>query len=161
MKTYAPKTLHGSMLRELLAELAVTPAQAAKFLRVSERTVWRWLSDQSAPFAILAALWHETPTGRRITACDVGNEARILYGLANANSDARQAAEKQLARILAISDTGAMNEPLFSGPNGQFSGQKYRIDPLFIGRETGNQQAGQESGRDDRNHVFNDQFRGR
>ena len=116
MKTYAPKTLHGAMLRDLINDLPATPAQVAKFLRVSERTVWRWLSDQNAPYAVLAALWHETPVGRYASACDVGNEVRILHGLANANKDALQATEKQLARVLAIADTGATNDPLFTIP---------------------------------------------
>ena len=41
LKTYAPKSLHGEMLRELIDELHATPAEVAKFLRVTERSVWR------------------------------------------------------------------------------------------------------------------------
>lgn len=102
MKTYAPKGLHGAVLRDLLVELAITPAQAAKFLQVTERSVFRWLADDSAPFAVLAALWHETPTGRHVTAVDVGNELAIHVGLARANAQALGGgASDELAHRLA------------------------------------------------------------
>lgn len=116
MKTYAPKGLRGSDLRALMDEMQATPAQVAKFLRVGERTVWRWLSDNSAPFAALAALWHETPTGRHTTALDVGNELAIVRGLAQSFEGLCNTTTAQLARVLAISDTGAANDPLMTGP---------------------------------------------
>ena len=61
MKTYAPKGLHGAQLRAILEELQATPAQVSKFLQVTERSVWRWLSDGSAPFPVLAALPDDGP----------------------------------------------------------------------------------------------------
>lgn len=116
MKTYTPKGLHGGDLRGLLDDLHVSPLQVAKFLRVTERSVWRWLADGSAPFAVLAALWHETPRGREATACDVGNELVIQRGLARSGLAALDVETRRLARLLAISDTGAANDPLMSGP---------------------------------------------
>lgn len=112
MKTYAPKGLTGADLRALLADLHATPAQVAKFLRVTERSVWRWLSDESAPYAVLAALWHETPQGRYATALDVGNELSIVRGLAAAHGAQAERESARLARLLQISDTGAANDPL-------------------------------------------------
>lgn len=116
MKTYAPKSLRGSDLRAMLADLCATPAEIAKFLQVTERSVFRWLADESAPFAVLAALWHETPAGRHSTALDVGNELAIYYGLARSLEDKANHGERNLARVLAISDTGAANDPLLNGP---------------------------------------------
>jgi hypothetical protein len=116
MKTYAPKGLAGDDLRPILDELHASPAQVAKFLRVTERSVWRWLSDGSAPYAALAALWHETPTGRHASAVDVGNELVVVRGLAHANGDALARESQRLARLVAISDTGAGNDPFFAGP---------------------------------------------
>ena len=118
MKTYAPKGLHGAQLRAILEELQATPAQVSKFLQVTERSVWRWLSDGSAPFPVLAALWHETPAGRHQTALDVGNELQVHRGLAAANGQALAKETQRLARLVAISDTGAANDPLISGPFG-------------------------------------------
>lgn len=117
MKTYAPRGLHGAMLRELLAQLGATPAQVAKHLHVTERSVWRWLADDSAPYAALAALWFETDQGRRTVALDVGNELVIQRGLADAQGRRAESADARLARLVAISDTGAMNDPFYDGPH--------------------------------------------
>ena len=116
MKTYAPKSLHGAMLRDLLAQHHATPAQAAKYLRVTERSIWRWLSDDSAPYAVLACLWLESPEGREVAALDVGNELVIVRGTARLAKDAQGVQAAQLARVLAISDTGAANDAVLLGP---------------------------------------------
>lgn len=116
MKTYAPKGLHGAQLRGLLADLGCTPLQAAKFLQVTERTVWRWLKEENAPFAVLAALWHETPRGREAGALDVGNALVIERGLARSLNDLCMTKTAQLTRLLSISDTGAANDALLVGP---------------------------------------------
>jgi hypothetical protein len=115
LKTYAPR-LTGADLRTLIDDLHATPAEVAKFLQVTERSVWRWLSEGSAPFPVLAALWHETPTGRHTTALDVGNEVAIYRGLAGAHEKAHSQAVDTLARLLAIGDFGAANDPVLNGP---------------------------------------------
>jgi len=115
LKTYAPR-LTGADLRPLLDELQATPKQAANFLQVTERTLFRWLADNSAPFSVLAALWHETPSGRHVTALDVGNELVINRGLAQAHEKAHAAAVATVGRLLAIGDFGGANDPLFNGP---------------------------------------------
>lgn len=116
MKTYAPKGLHGGDLRGLLDDLVTTPLEVSKFLRVTERSVWRWLADGSAPFAVLAALWHETSTGRQTSALDVGNELVIQRGLSRGLEAQTVAAHAALVRLLATCDTGAANDPFVSGP---------------------------------------------
>lgn len=116
MKTYAPNGLWGGDLRRLMSELFATPAELAKFLKVTERSVWRWLAEDSAPYAVLAALWHETPRGRESAVLDVGNEVVIQRGLASAYGSALAKETERLARLVAISDTGAANDPLISGP---------------------------------------------
>lgn len=118
MKTYAPKGLHGAQLRELLEQLHCNPSQAATFLHVTERTVWRWLSDDSCPWPVLALLWHETPRGRECAALDTGNALVIERGLSGAALDALARESARLARLVAISDTGAANDPLLTGPGG-------------------------------------------
>lgn len=116
MKTYAPKGLRGADLRGLLDDMAATPAQAAKYLDVTERSIFRWLVDGKAPRAVLCALWLETPHGRHVAALDVGNELVIVKGLAQSLRDQTAKDRAQLCRVLAISDTGAANDPLLSGP---------------------------------------------
>lgn len=116
MKTYAPQALRGEDLRGLLDDLHASPLQVSKFLKVTERSVWRWLADGTAPFAVLAALWHETPRGRESAACDVGNELVLQRTLARSGLAALDVETRRLARVLAISDTGAANDPLMTGP---------------------------------------------
>jgi hypothetical protein len=116
MKTYAPKGLHGAQLRDLMSQLFTDPLGLSKFVHVSERTVWRWLKENSCPWPVLALLWHETPAGREAAALDVGNLLTIHRGLSQAHEAAHVKTAAQLAKVLAIADTGAANSPLFSGP---------------------------------------------
>lgn len=116
LKTYAPKGLHGAMLRELLDELQATPKDAARWLRVTERSVWRWLAEDSAPWPVLAALWHETPTGRHHAHLDVGNELAIARGLADAHARSLEALRAQVKHLLSIGDFGAANDPNNGAP---------------------------------------------
>lgn len=116
MKTYCPKNLDGSDLKQIMAEMVASPAMVAKFLQVTERSVWRWLAEGSAPRAVLCALWHETPHGREVSSLDVGNELVLTRQSARIKGDQAAASMAQLGRVLAISDTGAANDPLHSGP---------------------------------------------
>jgi hypothetical protein len=136
MKTYAPKDLRGEDLRGLLENLFASPLQVAKFLRVTERSVWRWLADGTAPYSVLAALWHETPQGRECSAADVGNELVLTrVGKQLAQADALRASGL-LSRVLQISDTGAANEPVFSGSTLQLRRVlPLRLDPITQGRQ--------------------------
>lgn len=127
MKTFAPRALHGGMLRDILADLAVTPAQVAKYLDVTERSVWRWLADENAPRSALLALWHLTPNGLQTVAVDVGNALAIERGLTNAHKSAHERETGRLARLVAIADTGAANDPLLDGPV-PWHGPSIRVD---------------------------------
>lgn len=117
MKTYAPKGLHGAQLRPLMAELFTNAVELSRFLRVTERTVWRWLAEDSCPWYILALLWHETEAGRVACSLDVGNALVLARGLGAAHAQAHAAESARLARLVAISDTGAANDPLVDGPH--------------------------------------------
>ena len=132
MKTYAPKGLHGAQLRSLMLDCLATPLELSKFLHVTERSVWRWLKDDNAPYAVLAAIWHETPAGRRVTAVDVGNEAVLYRGLATAATAALTAETARLGRLVAICDTGAMNDPLFTGPSAPPPGGRPKYQPAPV-----------------------------
>jgi hypothetical protein len=116
MKIYAPKSLRGTDLRDLIQQLHGSPADIAKLLKVTERTVWRWLAEDSAPWPILALLWHETPTGREVAALDVGNDLVLTRAGKRLALDAQALATARLQRLLNISDTGAANDPYQNGP---------------------------------------------
>ena len=137
MKTFAPKGLWGGDLRALLVDLQCTQIDACKYLKVSERTFRRWLSEDSAPYAVLAALWHETPLGRETAHIDTGNALVLQRGLSAALEDSCNTKTLQLERLLAICETGAMNEPFFTGPSapppsGNRPGLARRVAPLRL-----------------------------
>lgn len=126
MKTYAPRDLCGSNLRDLITDLGEpTPHDLARFLQVTERSIFRWLAEDSAPFAVLAALWHETPHGRHVTALDVGNDRAIQSAGWQAEKAAHLATHAGLLRVLGVSDTGSANSPLY--------GVDWQAPPLFFG----------------------------
>lgn len=116
MKTYAPKGLHGADLRPLIDDLVATPGEVAKFLHVTERSVWRWLAEGSAPWPVLALLWHETPRGRESASCDVGNDLVIQRTQVKASGAALASMAARMARLVRIGDFGSANDPLVSGP---------------------------------------------
>lgn len=116
MKTYAPKGLTGGDLRGLMTNLHVDAATLAKFLKVTERSVWRWLADGSCPWPVLALLWHETPAGREAVALDVGNELAIVRGLAAGRGESLARESARLAYLVRTGDFGAANDPLIAGP---------------------------------------------
>ena len=125
MKTLTPK-LGGDDLRELIQEMGATPAQVARWLGVSERSLFRWLADGTAPRAVLYACWHETPQGRYAVALDVGYEAQLSYGLAEAHAADAARSAAALQRLAAISDTGAANDALPSLP-ASFTARRYAM----------------------------------
>ena len=104
------------MLRELITDMGSTPLEISKLLQVTERSVWRWLCDDSAPYAVMLALWHESPRGHYNQETDVGNHNTILRGLARAHEDAHAKETARLSRLVAIGDFGCANDPLINGP---------------------------------------------
>ncbi len=116
MKTFAPKTLRSADLRGLMDELLTTPAELSKFLKVTQRSVWRWLADDSCPWPVLALLWHETARGREAVALDVGNELAIHRRLFHGYENALKLSTQRTDYLARLGDFGAANEPLFSDP---------------------------------------------
>lgn len=116
-KVMAPwRSLHGGMLRDLMASIGATVDDLSKVLDVNERTVRRWLSNDDAPRAVLMALWHESPEGRYATHLDIGNELTIYHGLAGAHERAAQDARAKLERLASIGDFGCANDPMMGAP---------------------------------------------
>ena len=76
-KTFAPRYLN---LSDLLFSLGATPGDVAQYLGVTERSVYRWLSDGTAPRAVLLALWHVSPAGVQAVSVDAGNGAMYERG---------------------------------------------------------------------------------
>ncbi len=119
MKAFAPKWID---LSETLADLGAKPADVAKYLGVTERSVWRWMADGTAPRAVLVALWHITPAGQQAVALDHGNGAMYERGYVRSMEATTARLQMQLHRLeqeldratLAAGASVPANCPVFS-----------------------------------------------
>lgn len=95
----------------ILDDLANPPAAAiGRALEVHPRTVQRWLELDAAPRPALLALWWLTRWGQStvdaeaVRACDLAESRAVLLDREVA------ALRHELARVLALADTGAAND---------------------------------------------------
>jgi predicted DNA-binding transcriptional regulator AlpA len=88
------------------------PARVAKVLGVAVRTVYRWNRDGQAPRAACMALFWLTRWGRSEVHCQAVNDATVAVGYANALLRENKKLQVELARVLALNESGAANSPL-------------------------------------------------
>lgn len=109
---HAPTTIYGpELLRMLIDELGGVK-RVHKYLGVSERTVWHWLSVGRPPRAAVLALYWESKWGRSQIFTEQVNEIRLLYRQVCILQDQYQKA-KDIVTGLRAMHAGSANEPLF------------------------------------------------
>jgi hypothetical protein len=109
---HAPRTIYGpNAFREFVYQLG-GPKSVSKYLEVTERTVWRWLSEGNAPRAAVLALYWETQYGRAQIFTEQVNEIRALYGRVRLLQDQYTRAKDIVAGLRKL-HTGGANEPIF------------------------------------------------
>lgn len=109
---HAPRDIYGpSAFREFVHELG-GPKSVSKYLKVTERTVWRWLSEGNVPRAAVLALYWETQYGRSQIFTDQVNEIRALYGQVRLLQEQYVRAKDLVAGLRKL-HTGGANEPVF------------------------------------------------
>ena len=98
---------------EMLSDLGhPRPADLARALRVSERTIQRWCRDDQAPHCAGLAVFWVTRWGRDLADCEAHNLALLRADeAAIARADAARV-RRELARVLAVADFGCANEPI-------------------------------------------------
>jgi hypothetical protein len=94
------------------------PAAIAKTLGVSLSTVYRWKAKDTAPRAVLLALYYATQWGRSDVNCHAVNDARLYSGYAGVLRTELDAANAKLARLGQIGDFGSANDPAPGAPAG-------------------------------------------
>lgn len=111
-------------LSTLLADIgSPSPAQLAKALHVSRRTVARWIAADDAPHAVLLSVFWLTRWGVSMVHCQAHNDALLQAAIADNAAhqlkelEARRAAEvaelsAKLERMGRLGDFGAANDPL-------------------------------------------------
>jgi hypothetical protein len=109
---HAPRDIYGpNLLSAFVHELGGTKP-VAKFLHVTERTVFRWLEKGKVPRAAVLALYWETQYGRSQIFTDQVNEIRLLYRRVCILQD-QYARAKDIVTGLRKLHAGTANEPFF------------------------------------------------
>lgn len=109
--TAAPRTL--PIWQSILDDLSNPPAaRVARVLGVGTRTVYRWNRTGKAPRSACLALFWLTRWGRSEVHCAAVNDCAAAVGLARALDLEVRQLRTQLAHVLALSDSGAANDPV-------------------------------------------------
>lgn len=107
----APKDLPAfSFLFDELGSPA--PAALARHLGVTVRTVQRWIAADSAPRAVLLAMFWDTRYGRSAVECRAVNDAMQQAALARCHRDEARERLRELEHVLAVGNFGSANAPL-------------------------------------------------
>ena len=99
-------------LATMLADLGQpSSATLGRALGVTDRTARRWIATGQAPRAAMLAIFWVTRWGSSQISAHAENGAAIAHQLARALGDENKALRVDLARVLALGDTGASNAP--------------------------------------------------
>ncbi|MBN9203847.1 hypothetical protein [Methylibium petroleiphilum] len=108
---HAPRAL--PIWQSILDDLSNPPAaRVARVLGVGTRTVYRWNRTGKAPRSACLALFWLTRWGRSEVHCAAVNDCTTAVGLARALDLEVRQLRTQLAHVLALSDSGAANDPV-------------------------------------------------
>jgi hypothetical protein len=111
----APRTL--PIWPQLLDDLGNPPStRIARVLGVGVRTVRRWNRAQRAPRVACLALFWLTRWGRSQVDAQVVNDCMVAVSYATGLETEVRALRTQLARILALGEFGAANDPALIPP---------------------------------------------
>lgn len=112
----APQNLYGSdVFRKFVEELG-GPKIVALFLDVTERTVWRWLAEDSVPKMAVLSLYWETKYGRSVIDTDHNFELSLLYGRIRILENQFAKASRIIA-ALNLLNCGTANQPFIDERN--------------------------------------------
>lgn len=122
-----------------------TPTAVAKALGVHERTVQRWIAADSAPQAVLIALFWVSRWGMSLLDAELFNSAAVYRGLADTLRRENAQLRQLLGRLGHIGDFGSANDPApevvagrpSPGPATQSSGPDNAITPRRTRRPNG------------------------
>lgn len=108
----APHNIYGPELLRLFIDELGGVKRVHKYLGVTERSVWRWLSTGRAPRAAVLALYWESKWGRSQIFTDQVNEIRLLYRQVCILQDQYQKAKDIITGLRAM-HAGSANEPIY------------------------------------------------
>lgn len=110
MKYLAPRSIPA--LSQVLPDLGnPSPREIARYLDVSERTVYGWKAADLAPRAVLLALFWESSYGRSALDCELHNAAQVYRSLSESLNHEAQTLRLRIARLEKMGDFGSANAP--------------------------------------------------
>lgn len=121
MKYLAPRAVPA--LSQLLPDLGnPSPREIARFLDVTERTVYAWKATDRAPRAAMLALFWESSYGLSALDAELFNTVQVHKG--HAESLARRVVnlESRIARLERIGQFGTANAPTLTPSQGYILG---------------------------------------
>lgn len=125
----APNNVYGPDIFKVFIHELGGPKIVCKMLDVSERTVRRWLAEESVPKMAVRALYWETRYGRSLIDTDHHNEVVLLRGQIRCLEDQFERASRIIAGLKLL-NYGTANEPYFD-KNGEFlHDQKEQMNPM-------------------------------
>lgn len=96
----------------MLNDMPATPAQVAKHLGISGRTLQRYSAAEQAPRAVMLAMFWETRWGISVADTTAQNEAARYYSWAMALQRENQKLRFQIEQLQKM-DFGSANAPIF------------------------------------------------
>lgn len=108
----ASKNIRGSNLFRIFVDDFGGPNLVAKFLGVTERTVYRWLASENIPRLPVLALYWETQYGRSLIDTEQVNEIRLLYFRINILTQQLQKSKDILTGLKKL-HIGSANDSVF------------------------------------------------
>lgn len=88
------------------------PRQLAKWLGLSERTIWNYTRAETAPRSVLLALFWLTPWGHSAVDTDRENYCRVLQSQTKSLGDCVAGLRTRIAYLEGIGGFASANEPV-------------------------------------------------
>lgn len=113
-----PNNISGRDVFKIFVHELGGPKRVSKKLNVTERTIWRWLAEDSVPKMAVHALFWETQYGQSLIETDQRNEIVLLRARVRILEDQFIRA-KDVITGMRLLNYGTANEPLYD-VNGEF-----------------------------------------
>lgn len=113
MKYLAPRALPA--LSQILPDLGQpSPREIARFLDVSERTVYGWKASDNAPRAALLALFWESSYGLSALDCELHNSVQVYKSLSESLNHEAQKLRTRIAWLEKNGRFDCSNQPFMT-----------------------------------------------
>lgn len=130
----APNNIYGRDVFKTFVHELGGPKRVSKKLNVTERTVWRWIAEDSVPKMAVLALYWETQYGQSLIETDQRNEIVLLRTRIKMLEDQFIRA-KDVITGMRLLNYGTANEPFYDD-RGEFNVSNQSVElPEHVARK--------------------------